>query len=51
MCDSVDGTKFMHVSDRSKTHKMFDKVVEKDSKMLKFLSDYIKTQEMCEKTF
>lgn len=35
MCESVDGTKFMHVSDCSKTHKMFDKVVEKTFKDVK----------------
>ena len=29
--------------------KMRDKAVEKDSKMLKYVSDYFKTQEMCQK--
>ena len=41
MCESVDITMFIHVSDCSKTQKMY-KVVEKYSKMLKFVSDYFK---------
>ena len=36
MCESVDGTIFMHDSDCSKTQKLCDKAVEKDSKMSKF---------------
>ena len=32
-----------------KTQKMCDKTVEKDSKMLKFVPDYFKTQEIREK--
>ena len=30
---------------------MCDKTIEKDSMMLKFVPDYFKTQEMCEKAF
>lgn len=39
MCESVDNTMFMHVSICSKTHKMYDKTIEKISKKLKFVSD------------
>ena len=44
MCESVDITMFMHVSDCSKSQKMYNKAVEKYSKMLKFVSDYFKKQ-------
>ena len=50
MSESVDSTMFMHVSYCSKTQKMCDKAVEKDSKMLKFVPDYFKTQDMCKKS-
>ena len=42
--ESVDIIIFMYVSDCSKTQNMCDKAVEKDSKMLKFVPDYLKTQ-------
>ena len=35
MRESVDSTMFMHASDCSKTQKMCDKAIEKDSKMFK----------------
>ena len=49
MCQTVDSTMFMHVSDHSKNQKTCDKAVKKGSKMLKFVPDYFKAQEMCEK--
>ena len=39
----------MHVFYYSKTRKMCDKTLEKDSKMLRFVPDFFKTQEICEK--
>ena len=49
MCESVNSTMFMYVFDYSMSQKMGDEAVEKDSKILKFLRDYFKTQEICEK--
>ena len=40
---------FIHVFYCSKTQKLCDEVVEKYSKRLKFICDYFRTQEMCEK--
>ena len=40
--ESVDRTMLMYASDCSKT-------LENDSKLVKFVPDYFKTQEMCEK--
>ena len=48
-CHKVNGTIFMHASDCSKTQKMCDKAVEKDSKKLKFVPDYFKAQEISQK--
>ena len=45
VCESIDGTFLMHVSGCSNnTQEMCDKAVEKNSKMLKFVLDYFKTQ-------
>ena len=49
MCESIGSTIFMHVSDCSKTQKMCDGAVDKDSKMLKCVPDCFKTHEMCKK--
>ena len=51
ICESVDSTMLLHVCDCSKTQKMGDKAVEKDSTMWKLVPDNLKTQEMCEKPF
>ena len=50
MCGSIDSKMFIHVFACSKTQKMCDTAIQKDSEMLKFVPDYFKTQEMCEKT-
>ena len=39
MCESVDMTILIYVSDCSKTQKMYDKVVEKDFKIIKPVPD------------
>ena len=44
MCESVDRTMFMYISDCFKTIKICDKAVEKDSEILKFVPDYFKTK-------
>ena len=48
LCENVDNTMFMHISDYFKTQKMCDKVVEKDS-LFVVVAGYFKTQEMCDK--
>lgn len=49
ICESIDNAIFMHFFVCSKTRKINDKLVEKGSKMSKFLSDYFKTPEICSK--
>ena len=49
ICKSVYSTILMHIFYCSKTRKMCDKTLEKDSKMLRFVPDFFKTQEICEK--
>ena len=49
MCESVNSIKFMYVFDCSMSQKICDEAVKKDSKILKFLRDYFKTQEIYEK--
>ena len=49
ICESIHTAIFMHFFVCSKTRKINDKLVEKDSKMSKFLSDYFKTPEICSK--
>ena len=39
MCESVDSTMLIYVSECSKTQKMYDKIVEKDLKMIKLVPD------------
>lgn len=39
MCESVDRTMLIYVSDCFKTQKMYDKVVEKDLKIIKLVPD------------
>ena len=47
MCESIDSTFFTHVSVCSNNiQEMCDKAVGKNSKMLKFVLDYLKTQQM-----
>ena len=49
MCLKVESAMFMQVSDCSKTEINCGKAVKKDLKMLKFVPDYFKTQEMRKK--
>ena len=50
MCEKVEKTMFMYISDCSKTQAMCDTDVEQNSRMLKFVLGYFETHGMCKKT-